>query len=61
MATAQARWDPSRKKIGDYQLEWIFEKFSASKSAGKTYGLLTGSGLTPQYFHAAKAHVSIYQ
>eukprot|EP00965_Chrysotila_dentata_P130471 4313756-Pleurochrysis_carterae.AAC.6 len=35
-ALMQARWDPSRKKIGDYQLQWIFDKFSESKAKGQT-------------------------
>lgn len=31
------RMDPSRKKLGDYQMEFMMEKFAASKEAGKTW------------------------
>lgn len=33
----QVRDDPSRKKIGDYQMDFIMDKFAHSKAAGKTW------------------------
>ena len=33
----EVRMDPSRKKLGDYQMEFMMEKFAASKAAGKPW------------------------